>query len=167
MSRPVAVVSLALAAGLLVAGCGDKAVVQNTAAIQPLPASTMPARINGLHVTAEPLAPLLKGVKESDAVAAGFYALRLGRTLEATLQVTRFREREHASSPAVQQRVVNQIGASEPTLTRLPEGSAYLSLSNDQRLGVWFRGATMYVLTVRSDYPYPRSLIRSALAVTR
>lgn len=156
----------AAAALTLLSGCGGgHAARPGHATIAVLPATVVPPQLAGLRVVAEPLAPLLQGVSASDATAAGFYSLRAGRQLEATLQLTKFGPTVSWRSRSLQQRVVNQIGEAQPRVVALPDGDVYVSAGGHDRLAVWFRSGYLFVLTIRNDYAYPRTLVRIARGV--
>jgi hypothetical protein len=42
----------------------------------------------------------------------------------------------------------------------------WLTTATKQTVAAWFVDETMYVLSIREDYPRPRTLVRAALELT-
>ena len=53
-----------------------------------------------------------------------------------------------------------QLGSTVPVRIRVGSTDVYLSAGTDQSIYTWFADDAFYVMSVRSDYPFPRTLLR-------
>jgi hypothetical protein len=158
-----------IAAGLVVAlaGCGaDTASVGSPVAgeaIGEIPASLLPDTVLDLDVTVEDVADQVATVDRSFVDAVGLFGLRADKLLKATLQVSRFNDEAEVERARFRNRVLREIGQSVPEEFRLGEERVHVTTGNRQTIAVWFRGDHMMILSVRSDYERPRTLLRELL----
>ena len=50
-----------------------------------------------------------------------------------------------------------------PRRVRMGKAQVYFTTATKQTVAVWFTGDRLYVLSIREDYPFPRSLVRATL----
>ena len=163
----VARLALALAAlGLLASGCGgeDSAAADTAVKVTQLDASFMPKELLGYTLDPEKTEGL-GDFERSYIDAVRLYSLRDGDQLVATVQVGRFVDSAEWDERDFQRGVLNQIGASAPTASRLGEHTGYVTAGVKQRLAVWFRDGYLFVLGTRDEFTQPRTLLREALEV--
>lgn len=103
-------------------------------------------------------------------VSSRLWSLRTGKKLQATLQVGLFAADAFPSADPedierFQQRIVGQIGQAGVRRRVVDGHEAFVTVSNDLPVYIWFRGQSLFVLSVAKDYPQPRLLLRQALAL--
>jgi hypothetical protein len=152
---------------LLLGACGGGSGPQGVAGkqIKSLPDDIVPTTVLGLDVSQEDVRKALAQVQRTYLDATSVYSFRKGDLLQATLQVSRFTDAARYRSADFRGSLVNRLGGSSPEPIRLGDDDVYLTSGNRQRLAAWFRGRYMFVLTIREDFPQPRTLIRRVLAV--
>src|SRR2546423_13069170 len=101
--------------------------------------------------------------RRSQVEATGMFSMRAGDLLEATLQVSRLRDEARFRTAKFRAQVVSEIGSSLPHRTRLGDMDVYLTTGARQRVAVWFKGRYFFILSMRDDFKYPKSLIRNGL----
>jgi hypothetical protein len=134
--------------------------------VRPIEATIVPSKILGLAVASEEVLGSIAAARRSEVEAAGMFSLRSGDLLQATLQVSRLRDDRRFRTASFRALVVSQIGSSLAHKTRLDDIDVYLTSGARQRVAVWFKGRYFFILSMRDDYRYQRSLIRTALEVT-
>lgn len=157
-----AVLTAASAATLALLGCGSKAEVATSARpIEVLPIN-LPDDIVGLKVRNEDIAGALKEVRPSYVRQAALFSLRSPDDLvQATLQVSRFRDERRYKTSGFRRTIINQLGSSTPRETRMGEHTVWRTSGSKLALAVWFEGDSMYLLSIRDDFDRPRTLIRT------
>jgi hypothetical protein len=83
--------------------------------------------------------------------------------LRATLQVSRFNELAEPDVPKFRNSVVANLGSTVPQELRVGEAHVWLTTGNQQLIFVWFQRRSFMVLSIRGDYPFPRTLLRKLL----
>ncbi len=151
---------------LLVPACSSSSEAESPAT--PAPASAyevnLPARLLGLRVVSENIRSNLSRIQQSYLQGVGLFSFREGNDLlRATLQVGRFNDVATQQKADFQDDVIGQLGASVPTKLRVGERTVYLSTGSDQNIFSWFDDRGFYVLSVRSDYAFPRTMMRKLL----
>jgi hypothetical protein len=162
------VIGLALI-GMTLASCGGAAEAKVSQVrgkdVKPIDAKVLPTSMQGLAVAPEEVLSSIAPARRSEVEAAGMFSLRAGDLLEATLQVSRLRNEKRFRTPSFRALVVSQIGSSLAHKTRLDDMDVYLTTGAKQRVAVWFKGRYFFILSMRDDYKYQRSLVRTALGV--
>jgi hypothetical protein len=156
-------VSVILAA--LAGACGGSA--PPTTRVHALPLPRLGDHVLDLQVQPETArVSALKGVTRPYVDGIGLFSLRSDAQLEATLQVSRFTSRGDTRSQRFRDSVVRQIGSTVPQEFRMGQHRVWLTTGRRQSVAVWFEQKYLYILSVRDDYPQPRSLLRTVLDVT-
>lgn len=169
MIRRVVAVSVVVGCLSVTGACGRSkpAVVPTTAEQQPLevaedlvPGDFFP----GLSVTTEDVAELEKKAGSTSYLASTrLWAVRAGEHLRATLQVSRFVPDARPEDEAFRERIVGQISSSGSRERVLGGQAVFATSANQQPLYIWFRGPSLFVLSVAADYPEPRAVLRRTL----
>lgn len=140
-------------------------VVAALVCVAPASRASIPATIDGLTVKAEQVTK----AKHSDRQylsSIKLYSLRKGKLLEATLEFGRFRSSAPVSSVSFQRSIAQQLGTTVPVEQRLGGVAVYLAKAKSLTLAAWFSGRQLTILSIRTGYVTPKSLIRSALDLT-
>jgi hypothetical protein len=166
LARAAAV--LAVASLLLGSACADTKSAERDAAtkVKALPPAAMPAELLGLTVAPEQVHEL------SDAAnayvdQAALFGLRKGELLEATFQISRFNSHAQPQDPKFRQRVLANVGGSLARKARMGDDEVYFTSAAKQVIAVWFRGRSLFIMSIREDFPFPRTLVRAGLEVQR
>jgi hypothetical protein len=125
-------------------------------------ALTPPPTVNGLKVTRENVASVHSKRKQY-LTHIELFSLRRGKQLEATLQVGTFERSAPVRSLTFQRGVAGQVGATVPVEQRIAGTTVFVTQAKKLAVAVWFRGSQLYVLSIRTDYDTPKSLIRAVL----
>lgn len=145
---------------LLLAGCesGSKAVER------PAPSraiARLPEQILGLRVVEENVASEIRGVSGTFVDSLGLFSFREeDDLLRATIQIGRFNDVAEPQRQRFRNAIVAQLGATVPTQLKVGDHIVYLTTGSEQSIFSWFDDEGFYVLSVRSDYGFPRSLLR-------
>jgi hypothetical protein len=131
--------------------------------VEAIGADKLPATLLGLKLAPESIIDTVKANKGSYVEAIGMFSMRKGDLLQATLQVSRFTENAHAERGSFRRSIIQQIGSTEPQEYRMGSQSIFLTTGKQQRISVWFKGRSMYILTTSVNYMTPRSLLREAI----
>jgi hypothetical protein len=131
--------------------------------IEELDADLVPGEVFGLQVTKEKITDALAEAENSYVESAALFAFRSADLLQATLQVSRFSDEADPGSSRFRSQLVNQIGGTRPQQIRVGQDNVYLSRGNRQRIAVWFKGESFYILSTREDFDRPRGLLRQVL----
>ena len=160
------VVAVAVAGAGLFAACGpDPVEGTDGKAIETLPADLLPSEIMGLEVTQEDMSASLSTQQDSFVDAVGLYAMRRDELLQATLQVSRFRDNAPIDQASFRSSVVNQIGGRRVEAYRMGDDTVYRTTGRKQVISLWFHDRSLFVLSVRDSFEQPRSLLREALEI--
>lgn len=156
--RRAAVAAFALLVVAAACGGGSKAETIS----KPSPAVvTLPSQIVGLRVVRENVGAELRGVSASYLDSLGLFSFReKSNLLRASLQVGRFNKEAAPNQARFRDAVIAQLGATIPVRIRVGETDVWLSQGTDQSIYTWFSKNAFFVLSVRSDYPFPRTLLR-------
>jgi len=163
--RRIALAGLAVVAALATS-CSTGAGSVSVHAIAPLPPGVLPPTVAGLTVVDEPLNPALYPTRPSFVDAVAFFSLRLDRLAEATLQLDQLRNLPVVRKSSFEEEVADDVGVTTPVALHLDGVPVWVSSGLDQQLWVWFKPGYLAVLAVRTGYPFPRSVLRAALAAT-
>lgn len=157
---------MAAAALLLGSACADTKSVERKAAtkVQSLPTATIPSELLGLTVAPEQVHEL-NDTANAYVDHAALFGLRKGELLEATFQISQFNPHADASDPKFRQRVLGKIGGTLARKARMGSEDVYFTAAAKQVIAVWFRGRSFFILSIREDFPFPRTLVRAALEV--
>jgi len=156
--------ALALVALVVVAGCGaDTASVGNPVAgkeISTISSTRLPDQVLGLNVTSEDVSDQLATEDRAFVNEVSLFGLREKDLLKATLQISRFNADAKLDKAAFRNRILRDIGKTVPQAVRLGTKTVHVTTGNRQTIAVWFQGDEMMILSVRSDYDQPRTLLR-------
>lgn len=160
-----AMVAVAAGAALL-SSCGTDNGVSAAEAdeIELLGIDAVPSELLGLTV-AEEDASSVKNQKRPFVEAVGLYSLRDAEDLQATLQLARFTETAETERASFRQAVVQQVGSTVPHRVQVGDHDVYITTGRRQQVAIWFQDRTLFILSMRDDYPTPRSLTRAALEI--
>lgn len=127
----------------------------------------LPSELAGLNVKGEDITKALTTVRPSYVKGTALFSLRSEADLvQATLQVNRLKDDERYVSSEFRRTIVNQLGSTPPRATQLGEQTVYRTSGSKLALAVWFDGKSMYLLSIRDDFPRPRTLIRALVTTT-
>jgi hypothetical protein len=159
---------LLLSAASLLLGPACSSSSDAVAASTPAPASVyevdLPARVLGLRVVSENIRANLSRIQQSYLQSVGLFSFRESNDLlRATLQVGRFNDVADAQKARFRDSIIGQLGSSVPIRLRVGSRSVYLATGSDQNIFTWFDRKGFYVLSIRSDYPFPRTMMRKLL----
>lgn len=160
----------ALAVALFVSGaCGtDTGSVGSPISgkeVKPIAADVLPAEVLGLSVSTEDISLQLAGQERSYVTDLGLFGLREGDPplLKATLQISRFNDQAEVGKASFRSQVLNRVGNTVPLEFRVDDQRVFITSGNSQTIAVWFRGKELRILSVRADYPFPRTLLRELI----
>lgn len=145
--------------------CTDTKAIEDAAAtdkVKTVPVSALPTEILDLRVAAEPV-KALETARRSYVEEIGLFSLRDGELVEATLQVAKFNAKARPRERKFQLSVVNKIGGTVPRRVRMGDRQVYFTTATKQTVAAWFDEDRLYVLSIREDYPFPRTLVRATL----
>jgi hypothetical protein len=131
--------------------------------IKPIAASSLPGEILGLKVHQEDVKNTIARADDTYVTAVSLFSLRSVNVVNATLQVSRLSEQFNVRSRAARESLADKIGGSRSAAYRLGSDTVYITQGLRQRVAVWFRAGSLYVLSVRDDFARPRSLLRAVL----
>ena len=159
--------SVALAAAALGASaCGGEAVAGTAGKeIEQLPADLLPSELLGLPVVQEDMSGTVASVEDAFVEAVGLYSMRREDLLQATLQVSRFREDAPVEKAGFRSSLVNQIGGTRVQRFRMGDDVIYRTTGRKQTISMWYQGEYLFVLSARETYESPRALLREALEI--
>lgn len=124
----------------------------------------LPQQLLGLRVVAENIRSNLDRIQQSYLQGLGLFSFREGNDLlRATLQVGRFNDVADQKKTTFQNAIIGQLGSSVPIKLRVGDRTVYLATGSDQNIFSWFDDKGFYVLSVRSDYAFPRTMMRKLL----
>ena len=157
-----------LAVAALGAACGAGRAAPAHKVAQPhlgtIGSESLPSALDGLTVQAESDKADLGNTAGTYAEAVGFWSLRQKRLVEATLEVVKLAATTPQTS-GFRASLVNQITGGIPSEVRLSNHDVYLANGIGSGTSTWFDGDYLYILTTRSQFATPRSLLEATLAV--
>jgi hypothetical protein len=125
---------------------------------------SLPSQILGLKVVEENVAGEIRGVNETYLDSVGLFSFReADDLLRATVQVGRFNEVAEQQRSRFRDAIIAQLGSTVPVQLHVGDRDVWLTSGTDQSIFSWFDTKGFYVLSVRSDYQFPRSLLRRLL----
>jgi hypothetical protein len=125
---------------------------------------SLPSQILGLKVVEENVAGEIRGVSGTYLDSLGLFSFREeDDLLRGTLQVGRFNEVAEPQRRRFRDAIIAQLGSTVPIQLRVGEDDVWLTSGTEQSIFTWFDSQGFYVLSVRSDYAFPRSLLRRLL----
>jgi len=161
-----AVVAVLLAA-LTATACGGGAKASSKPSrgkLHYVGADLLPSEVLGLNVHDEHTTIDTKVTKQNRSYvdAIGLLSFRRGDLLQATLQISRLTNAAARHPDRFRSTVLQGVlgSAREPTPFRIENHKVYLTSGDQQSIALWFQGKSLYLLTVRSDFKQPRTLLR-------
>lgn len=156
----------------MLASCSTGGVTAASPSPSPVVSASvsLPTQILGLRLTQEDIGKRLKDVGGSYLDSVSLLGLReqnKAKTLRAALEVGHFNALARPESPTFRSRIVAQIGTSVPQSLRLADREVFMSAGQLQYTFMWFSNRWMYMLTVRRDYPFVRTLVRRLVEGSR
>jgi hypothetical protein len=126
----------------------------------------LPAKVLGLEVVEEKVGQNISDVQRTYLRSIGLFSFREGDDLlRATLQVSEFNEVAPNERERFRDSVIGQLGTSVPIELRVGEEKLFLAAGGEQNIYAWFDDHGFYALSVRSDYPFPRTMVRKLLGL--
>jgi hypothetical protein len=162
-----AVASLLLAGTLVLGGCAGDAPTKGTVGkdITTLAPELLPPEMLGLQVAHEDVSDAVDHFPASYTDAVSVWSFRRDELLQATLQVSRFRDPAKLRSAKLRRTLVSQVGGARSQTIHVGERTVYLTTGTKQRLAVWFDERFVFVLAMRDDYMGQRNLLRAAVGI--
>ena len=146
------------------AACGgsdDDALAQAPA--KP-PEIRIPSELLGLAVGAEDIRSQIDQTEQPYIDSVGLFAFRQGKDLlQATLQLSRFTPGARPESASFRGSIISRIGGTAPREVRVGDREIFLTTGRNQVVFIWFDKRGFFVLTIRRDYAFPRTLLRRIL----
>lgn len=128
------------------------------------PVVSLPSQILGLKVVEENVTGEIRGVSGTYLDSLGLFSFREDDDLlRATLQVGRFNDVAEPQRKRFRDAIIAQLGSTVPLQLHVGESDVWLTSGTEQNIFTWFDSKGFYVLSVRSDYGFPRSLLRRLL----
>jgi len=158
------------AAALLVPlmACGNgRAVAAGTPgkSITTLAPGLLPSEMLGLAVAHENVSDAVSKFPPTYTDAVSVWSFRSDDLLQATLQVSRFKDPAKLRSRKLRDTLVGQVGGSRAQPIHVGSRTVFLTTGTKQRLSVWFNGRYVFVLAVRDDFRAQRDLLRAAVGI--
>ena len=157
----------AVAAVFVLAGCSTSVGAAGISGrhITALPRPALEGTVAGLDVKPEDVAPTVRQFRNSYADAVSVYSQRVKGVLEATLQVSRFRDADRLGDPAFRRGLIDQVASgTRAQVIRVDERDVHVTRGVGQRVFVWFDGRHVLVLSVRDSYRSHYGLLRAVTA---
>lgn len=125
---------------------------------------SLPTQILGLKVVEENVAGEIRGVSGTYLNSLGLFSFREeDDLLRATLQIGRFNDVAEPQRKRFRDGIIAQLGSTVPVQLRIGDRDVYLTSGTEQNIFSWFDPEGFYVYSVRSDYAFPRTLLRKLL----
>lgn len=138
---------------------GDGESVERAAPVSAV--AKLPSQVLGLKVVPENVTSDVRGVSRTYVDSLGLFSFREENDLlRATVQIGRFNDVAEPQKARFRNAIVAQLGSTVPTQVRVGEKVTYLTTGSEQTIFTWFDDKGFYVLSVRSDYPFSRTLLR-------
>ena len=146
--------------------CGNERVTGTAGkSIEQLPPDFVPGELLGLPVAQEDMTETVSRSQDAFIESVGLYSMRRDDLLQATLQVSRFREDAPVEEASFRSSLVSQIGGTRVQSYRMGDETVFRTTGRKQVISLWFKGRHMFVLSVRDTFETPRSLLRESLAI--
>jgi hypothetical protein len=164
--RPAVVAAFALLVRAAACGGGSAAAPAASPSIKPA-VIVLPSQVLGLRVVREDVAGEIQGISSSYLDSLGLFSFReKSNLLRGTLQVGHFNKVATPQKLKFRDAIIAQLGSTVPVRLRVGTSDVWLSSGTDQAVYTWFSGDSFYVLSVRSDYPFQRTLLRDLMAAS-
>ena len=157
---------LALVCGIAAVSmsCSSKAPAATASQTTDTASVNLPSEILGLKVVRENVKANLTDLSGSYLQSIGLFSFReSSKLLRATLQVGRFNDVAKEQQAKIRDSIIGQLGSSVPVELRAGTHQVWLSTGSEQNIFTWFDSHDFYVLSIRSDYAFPRTLVRKLL----
>lgn len=150
---------------LFLPACGDESqAVQQQPRAPSKAVVSLPSQILGLRVVEENVTQQVRGVSGTYLDSLGLFSFREeDDLLRGTLQIGRFNDVAEPERRRFRDAIIAQLGSTVPLQLRVGERDVWLTSGTEQNIFTWFDPKGFYVLSVRSDYSFPRSLLRRLL----
>lgn len=126
----------------------------------------LPATVLGLEVVEENVRGDIKGLSRAYLESVGLFSFRENDDLlRATLQIGRFNDVAPNELERFRDSIIGQLGASVPIELRVGDDRVFLAAGGEQSVYTWFDDEGFYALSVRSDYPFPRTMVRRLVGI--
>jgi hypothetical protein len=126
----------------------------------------LPSEILGLHISQENVQGTIKGITGTYLQSLGLFSFReKSNLLRATLQVGIFNKLAPATKAHFRSSIIGQVGSSVPVQLRMGTTKVYLSTGTEQNIFTWFDDKAFYVLSMRGDFPFQRTLLRDLIGI--
>ncbi len=146
---------------VLLSACASGKAPQASPTAKPLVNVDLPSELLGLHVTPESVQGNVKGIDQTYLQSIGLFSFReKSKLLRATLEIGVFNKLAPATKADFRSTIIGGLGGSVPIQLRMGQTSVYLATGADQNLFTWFDDKAFYVLSMRSDFPFQRTLLR-------
>lgn len=159
----------ALAGVVLLTSCSAAHVpvtkAPSAAPLNRISANALPSQVAGLDLQSEAVPSRISNASASYASGIGFFSLRSKKLVEATLELIKLDPQAQGRSKGFKTSLVNQVSGSLPTQLTLDGRTVFQSAGTGATQEMWFSGAYLFILTIRSSYTTPRTLTESALSV--
>ena len=152
---------------IVVASCGGSIGASGVDGrrIKSLSPPAIEGTVAGLEVKVEDVGNTVRQFRKSYADAVSVYSLRAKGRLEATLQVSRFRDADKLRDRTFRRGLIDQVASgTRAQLVRLDQRDVYVTRGVGQRVFVWFAGRHVLVLSVRDAYRAHYGLLRAVTA---
>jgi hypothetical protein len=125
---------------------------------------SLPSQILGLKVVEENVTGDIKGINGTYLDSLGLFSFREANDLlRATLQIGRFNDVAEPQRKKFRDAIIAQLGSTVPVQLRVGADDVWLTSGTEQNIFTWFEPKGFYVLSIRSDYAFPRTLLRKLL----
>lgn len=127
----------------------------------------LPSVVAGLQVSQEDLskqATALKGRTYFDGV--GLYTLRENKLVKASLQVGVFNSLARPQSEQFRSQIIALMGKTTPRNMKVGEVTVFRTTGTQQVIYAWFHGRGFFILSVKQDFPFRRTLLRRLVTVS-
>jgi hypothetical protein len=164
---PRRLVAASVLSMLLLGGCGGAPSASGIPGkdITTLAPELLPAEVLGLQVAHEDVSDAVEHFPETYTDAVSVWSFRSDELLQATLQVSRFRDPSKLHDGTLRRTLVSQVGGARSQTVHVGERTVYLTTGTKQRLAVWFDDRHVFVLAIRDDYLAQRNLLRAVVGV--
>jgi len=148
---------------LFLPACGNESEAVPRRAVSKAVVS-LPSQVLGLKIVEENVAGEVRGVSGTYLDSLGLFSFREeDDLLRGTLQVGRFNEVAEPERKRFRDAIIAQLGSTVPLQLYVGGRDVWLTSGTEQSIFTWFDPKGFYVLSVRSDYSFPRTLLRKLL----
>jgi hypothetical protein len=126
--------------------------------------ANLPAKLLGLQVVEEDVSKNVSSISRTYLQSVGLFSFREGDDLlRATLQIGKFNDVAENDKERFRDSIIGQLGSSVPLELRMGKKKVFVAAGGEQNIYTWFDDLGFYALSVRSDYPFPRTMVRKLL----